>query len=1240
MKIEFNVESERSFWRLTAIFFVLVAALNYFPVLVGKVPFPRDLVLQFPMWGNTPRTEAVQRYPNIGDLVTQLYPFRALTSRSVSSGTLPLWNPQLLSGTAFLGSPQSSLFYPPNFFYYVLPMPIAWTVCIMARLFLAAMFMTLFVRSVGASRAGAVFSGIVFSSCGFLTAWQGFPMGDAAIWLPAICYAVHRLHNDRSGFSLALAGVVFTMPVLAGHPETAAHVTLVALAVALLLWPCSTEAYRSRFDKVFLFSFVVAGILALGLASIQMIPSLEWLHQLGSPLAIRWPLLPLHQILGLVSRDISRASNSAGISIPEAAGYVGMITLLAASLAPLHHARKYVVFLAVLTLASLGVAFGVEPIQWLAAHTPVFAGLKNSRMILVADFGLAALAGLGISVLQRENRFPTRTLVVALCLLIGGFLLSFLLISNLQSSTRAEVDFLRSPSFSMALLFAGIIPIVLRLFGILRGRSFAILACGLAAVDLITFSHGYTGFARPHEIFPAAPAFEFLAKQSDARGFRIAQIGEPYRPNMQMMYGLSAADGYEVRLLPTQRIFTHDFTDDRLESINFTSTGILGFSDRRLDMLNLKYLVFKASSQELKLFNHRDRFVQIYNDENVVIVENKSVLPRAFAVPVSGIEVLSDVDAQLDRLRDPAFNPEHSVILPRLRPALYTSLRTSGKQSGSSFESRVEMLKSGINEFVFRTHTSDSAVLVLSQTFYPGWNATVDDKEVPVFAANMILTGIALPSGEHDVRFVLRPMSFRLGAVLTILSAVIIGGLFAGRLVSNSGYERRLKFAAAAVGIAVMAVSAVALSGNLDRPPYSGEGENTAYIRGDILPFEVASRPPSIEIIAGTSMLTGHARLEPTGSAQVSGLEFLTYRKADRIISEAVIPSMTPVTAGLLPLRLDEKYKTAVAILNPGGTVVNVTSSTTGGSHQSAFGIPPNGQITAFLDGPPFNIRESSGTFKFQSDGPVAVVALLTSLDPFLMAPVPMAIPGSSRNGPVQIPYVTAGAGWSTELVLLNPTATPMTGHHRWYTASGELTDDVPYSIPPEMSLVYKGASPPVATRSSHVEVTPGAGQPSPEATAMLFLEGKQQSGLISIAGVTAGLNAFVYAAAPGLRNTQIAVANPSGKTVRVKAGSDVSVPAHGIVIVEPKEPGVITVSAESPVAVTVLRNLLVSDTPRLLSSYPANLPSGLFFPNFASGGGFDSTFVILHRDETTALGQIRFFGPSGSPLQLSMLPR
>jgi len=96
-----------------------------------------------------------------------------------------------------------------------------------------------------------------------------------------------------------------------------------------------------------LVSFVLVGTLALSLASIQMIPALEWLQQLENPLDIPWPLLPQHQVLGLVSRDISRVTNSAGVFVPEAASYVGMITLLLASLAPLHHhARKYVVLLA------------------------------------------------------------------------------------------------------------------------------------------------------------------------------------------------------------------------------------------------------------------------------------------------------------------------------------------------------------------------------------------------------------------------------------------------------------------------------------------------------------------------------------------------------------------------------------------------------------------------------------------------------------------------------------------------------------------------------------------------------------------------------------------------------------------------------------------------------------------------------------------------------------------------------
>src|SRR5881409_2644065 len=208
--MELKQDSERSFWLLAIVIFLLFTSLNYLPVFLGKIPFPRDMVLQFPAWADFPRSEDWQSYANIGDLVTSFYPFRAIASRAIhEQRTLPLWNPYFQSGIPFQADPQTSLFYPLHFVYYMLPLPIAWTACLLMRMVLAGLLMTLFVRSIGATKAGSIFSGIIFTSCGFLTAWQGQSHADSAIWLPLICYAVQRLHRDRSTRSLALAGFAF-----------------------------------------------------------------------------------------------------------------------------------------------------------------------------------------------------------------------------------------------------------------------------------------------------------------------------------------------------------------------------------------------------------------------------------------------------------------------------------------------------------------------------------------------------------------------------------------------------------------------------------------------------------------------------------------------------------------------------------------------------------------------------------------------------------------------------------------------------------------------------------------------------------------------------------------------------------------------------------------------------------------------------------------------------------------------
>jgi hypothetical protein len=77
-----NLESERSFRLFVVVVFALLAGFNYLPVIVGKVPFPRDIVLQFPAWNGAARFEPWQPYADIGDLITSFYPFRAFASRA------------------------------------------------------------------------------------------------------------------------------------------------------------------------------------------------------------------------------------------------------------------------------------------------------------------------------------------------------------------------------------------------------------------------------------------------------------------------------------------------------------------------------------------------------------------------------------------------------------------------------------------------------------------------------------------------------------------------------------------------------------------------------------------------------------------------------------------------------------------------------------------------------------------------------------------------------------------------------------------------------------------------------------------------------------------------------------------------------------------------------------------------------------------------------------------------------
>jgi len=463
------------------------------------------------------------------------------------------------------------------------------------------------------------------------------------------------------------------------------------------------------------------------------------------------------------------------------------------------------------------------------------------------------------------------------------------------------------------------------------------------------------------------------------------------------------------------------------------------------------------------------------------------------------------------------------------------------------------------------------------------------------------------------------------------MSTVIIGGLLLSGLRSQRRHEHWVKPFAAVSGLAAIAASVFVLGAS------SPEDQRTNFHTNQI-PVEIGDKPASIKPIAAENTVSGHARLDIGEGSGAFGLSVFAFNVAYAEASESVIPATSPVTAGLLPFRLDDKYKTAIAISNPNSSSLNVKFSANPDDSKAGFDIPANGQVSVFLDQSPFNVKEPAGTLHFEFTAPAAISALLTYQDgrsPFLMTPLPIASPDSVHNRPAYIPYVIRGDGWSVELIFVNPTTKPLTGHHRWYSAAGNLTGDVPYSIPPETSLIYKDTSSQISG-PGWIHVAPEEGRSTPQVAAVLFRQQDLESSLVTVSGTEAVSDASFYAAVPVLINTDIAIANPSGKTALVRIGSDFSVPAGGVLVVPAPGSPVAHVTSTSPVAVAVLRNLTNPGNPRLVSSYPANLQSGRFFPQFAVGGAFTTEFIFLNNDKSAGRGILRFFDTGGSPLELA----
>src|SRR5262249_13897209 len=215
----------------------------------------------------------------------------------------------------------------------------------------------------------------------------------------------------------------------------------------------------------------------------------------------------------------------------------------------------------------------------------------------------------------------------------------------------------------------------------------------------------------------------------------------------------------------------------------------------------------------------------------------------------------------------------------------------------------------------------------------------------------------------------------------------------------------------------------------------------------------------------------------------------------------------------------DGVVNTGLAIANPNGlaATINFSFTNTAGT-DLGFGstlIPPNGQIAKFLNQDPFNANLGfQGTLSFTSNVPVAVVALrgfTNQRGEFLITTLPVIdLTTAPANGAIVLPQFADGGGWTTQVILVNPTDSPMTGSVQFADGAGQpvpvsivgRSGAIQYSIARRSSQKLVTAGDAATTIAGSVRISPADAGPAP--TPLVVFSYKRGAVTVSEAGVPA----------------------------------------------------------------------------------------------------------------------------------------
>ncbi|MGQ9840011.1 MAG: hypothetical protein ACUVR4_05700 [Anaerolineae bacterium] len=151
---------------------------------------------------------------------------------------------------------------------------------------------------------------------------------------------------------------------------------------------------------------------------------------------------------------------------------------------------------------------------------------------------------------------------------------------------------------------------------------------------------------------------------------------------------------------------------------------------------------------------------------DVKIYERTSAPGRAWLV--HGIRPAADDETALALLADPAFDPRATAVV-----AGWDLAPRPDAPAGPDEQAIVVAFQE--EQAVLHVRATAPALLVVADTWYPGWTATVDGRPAELWRVNLLMRGILVDAGEHQVTLRYRPSTWLIGRALSLAGLALLG---------------------------------------------------------------------------------------------------------------------------------------------------------------------------------------------------------------------------------------------------------------------------------------------------------------------------------------------------------------------------------------------------------------------------------------------------------------------------------